>query len=116
MNESYPNRRRFPRLSLKNPLLVKKVGEASEESLGKTRTVSLGGCLFHNDQALGVNSLLELLISLRGHVIQAKARVVYEIPASEGGVDVGVEFLGVSEGDQDLLAGILGVSTEEPGD
>ena len=113
MNESYPNRRRFPRLSMKNPLLVKKVGEASDESLGKTRTVSLGGCMFHSDEALGVNSLLELLISLKGHVIQAKAKVVYENPAQEGGVDVGAEFLEVPEGDQDLLASILGVPTEE---
>lgn len=113
MSESYPNRRRFPRLSMKNPLLVKKVGEASDESLGKTRTVSLGGCMFHSDESLGVNALLELLISLKGHVIQAKARAIYENPAPEGGYEVGAEFLEVPEGDQDLLASILGVPTEE---
>ena len=107
MPEPASNRRRFPRLPLYNPVLVKTFGGASEESLVRIRSVSLGGCKFLHGESLGKGALLDLLISLGETVIEAKGQVVYEIPREDGTVEIGVEFLEVPEADRATLAAAL---------
>jgi len=66
--------------------------------------LSLGGCMFTADKAFGVGSVLQLLIKLEDGVIDALARVVHEVPRGGDGIDLGVDFIYLS--DQSLISGL----------
>lgn len=110
-------RRRYPRVPSKNSVLVKKLSETTHgvEGFAKTRVVGLGGCMFVSDESLGVGSFLDLLISVKGTVAKAMAKVVYEIPKEvEGNFEVGAEFIHICETDRRLLETLWdGTSREE---
>jgi hypothetical protein len=114
MADEYPEKRRFPRLPAEHAVLVKALGPGETEEFAKTKTVGLGGCMFVSDTALGLGSAIELLISVRGGVVRAQARVVYEIPA-EGGFKVGVEFLRMATGDLKLLQALFEGQPDDSG-
>lgn len=99
------HRRRYPRVPSKNSVLVKKLSETDcgVEGFAKTRVVGLGGCMFVSDEQLGSGSFLDLLISVKGTVAKAMAKVVYEIPKEEGSYEVGAEFIHICETDRRLL-------------
>jgi len=101
--DEYREKRRFPRIPAEHAVLVKKLGYGETEEFAKTRTVGLGGCMFMSESPLGLGSGVELLISVRGGVVKAQARVVYEIAREDGGTQVGVEFLRMATGDLKLL-------------
>jgi len=92
--------RRFPRLPSAHAILVRRLGPAPREELNRTRVVGLGGCMFVSPEGYGVGSALELLITVGHDVLRSQVRVVYERPADEGGVEIGVEFLDLSEPDR----------------
>ncbi len=96
-------RRRYPRITSENALLVKRVGEDELEGFAKTRVVGLGGCMFLADEPLGVGSALEMLISVRGRIAKAQGRVVYELPTRDLRFEVGVEFVGISDPDRSVI-------------
>jgi hypothetical protein len=102
MAGDYPEKRRFPRISSENAVLVKRLGPEALENFARTRVMGLGGCMFVSDTAFGVDSPVEILISVRGQVIKATARVVWELPAAEGKTEIGVEFADIAQ--QDRLA------------
>jgi hypothetical protein len=114
MADEYPEKRRFPRLPAEHAVLVKKLGPGETEEFAKTKTVGLGGCMFVSESALGLGSGVELLISVRGGVVKAQARVVYEL-AAEGSFRVGVEFLRMATGDLKLLQTLFEGQPDEPG-
>jgi hypothetical protein len=58
--------------------------------------------MFVNDQPFGEGSVLSLLISVQGRYIEAKVRVVYELP-KEALYEIGVEFMDIPEYDLDVL-------------
>ncbi|MGE5236064.1 MAG: PilZ domain-containing protein [Acidobacteriota bacterium] len=102
-------RRRFPRISSENAVLVKRLTTGSDEGFAKTRDMGLGGCAFVNPDPVGVGSEVELFIAVKLHVVHVRGRVVYEAPAAEGGgVEVGVEFADLSEPDRDVLGALAG--------
>jgi hypothetical protein len=103
MEEERVEKRRFPRVPAEHVVLVKKLGEEELEEFAKTRTVGLGGCMFISDSPLGLGSGVEVLMSLEGKVVQAQARVVYEIVRSEREVQIGVEFLHMRPEDMRVL-------------
>jgi|WetSurMetagenome_2_1015567.scaffolds.fasta_scaffold492327_2 hypothetical protein len=107
MADEHREKRRFPRIPAEYAVLVKKLGAAEVEEFAKTRTVGLGGCMVVSDTPLGLGSGVELLISVRGGVVKAHGRVVYEIPKDEGAYQVGVEFLRMSTGDLKLLQALF---------
>lgn len=107
MSEDYPHKRRFPRIPSENAVLVQKIEDHSIEGFGKTRVVGLGGCMFIHDSPLERDSLLELLISIHGGVIKAKGRVVYENPKGPSEIEVGVEFLEISDPDRAVLQSLF---------
>ena len=111
--EQDSSRRRFPRIPAANTVLVTRVEGELLDQLGRTRTVGLGGCGFFSAQPLGIGAVLELMISVRPEVVRAQARVVYEMPRDGGGVDVGVEFLELDDGDRRLLE-LLVLGTSGP--
>jgi hypothetical protein len=109
MDESKPDRRRrFPRIHSENLVLVKKFGILAVEGLGKTEQVGLGGCKFLHQEPLGVGSLVELTLSIRGHLLNTRARVLYEMPHDGEFTEVGAEFVALSPGDRETLALLFG--------
>lgn len=107
MAGDYPEKRRFPRISSENAVLVKKLGPQVLEHFARTRVVGLGGCMFVSETPLGVGSAIEILISVKGHVIKAQARVVWELPAADGKTEIGIEFVNVAPSDRAALEGLL---------
>ena len=103
MSVGNKNQRRFPRVPAEFAVLVKPLGLEADEAFAKTRVLGLGGCMFVHDEPLGEGSAVELLISIRGQVIKTTARVVYESPHSSGGVEIGCEFLFISDKDRQVL-------------
>ncbi|PLX41594.1 MAG: hypothetical protein C0609_10970 [Deltaproteobacteria bacterium] len=96
-------RRRYPRVPSKNTILVKKLSPPEMEGFTKTRVVGLGGCSFVADEAFGPGSYCDVLISVKKHVIKALCKVVYEILEDDGKIEVGSEFIQISDTDRQLL-------------
>jgi c-di-GMP-binding flagellar brake protein YcgR len=96
-------RRRYPRIPSENTVLVRKLGPDEVEGFTKTRTVGLGGCMFLSDRTFGEGSYVDLLIAVRHTVIKALAKVVYEHTGRDGAIEIGVEFVQISETDRRLL-------------
>ncbi len=103
MAEWYAVKRRFPRIPSENALLVKRCGQVALEGFARTRVLGLGGCMFVNDEPLGVGSCLDLLISVRGRVAKTLSRVVYELPRDDRQIEVGVEFVNISSHDRNVI-------------
>ncbi|MFZ5804155.1 MAG: PilZ domain-containing protein [Acidobacteriota bacterium] len=110
------DRRRFVRFPAEFAVLVRRLGPGETENLGKTEVVGQGGCLFIHPQPLGLEETVELLISTRGSVLKAKARVAYESRREDGRYDIGVEFLAMSAEDQEKLRQALQASELTPRD
>jgi len=105
------DRRRFVRFPAELAVLVRKLGPEERENLAKTRVVGLGGCLFVHPDPLGLEETVELLLSARGKVLRAKARVAYEQRREDGRYDIGVEFLSMPEEDLGQLRALLGAAS-----
>ena len=99
--------RRFPRIDSENSVLVRSLGAVRQEGLVKTRVVGLGGCMFVNDEPLGVGTFLDLALAISGDVAHTQGRIVYEIPRREGVLEVGVEFLGLSDEGRSLIGALF---------
>ena len=99
-----PNRR-FPRIPIENPVLVRRA-EGDPGAFSTAKSLGGGGCMFHQREPLAVGDHLVVTISVRGGFIEAPAKVVYATPA-DGGFDVGVEFLALSELDRAALDELL---------
>jgi len=100
-------KRRFPRIPAQHALLVKKLAEQSSESLARTEVMGGGGCMFVHDELLGEGARIQLLISVRGAVVKATARVAWERPREDGRYEVGVEFTDVSHEDRGIIDSLL---------
>lgn len=96
MSESSELRRKFPRVPSSLTVLASKLGTNESEGFVKTQVIGLGGCMFSADEAMGVGSYVDLLISIKREVLNARAKVVYE-NATETGFEVGVEFVQITE-------------------
>jgi Tfp pilus assembly protein PilZ len=102
VSDALGHERRYPRIAAESVALVSSVSTPEAEALAKTRTLGLGGCGFVTDAALAVGDTVQLLLSLSGRAISARARVVYVVPL-EGRSEVGVEFVEVDPGDRAFL-------------
>jgi hypothetical protein len=101
-------RRRFPRVSSDNAVLVMRQGDGGREHFGKLHSLGAGGCGFTTEERLGVGATLGLLIAFPQGTARAGARVVYERPSVRSpGVEVGVEFTSLSVNDRALITGVL---------
>src|SRR5256885_1663092 len=94
--EEFPARRRFPRIASHHAVLAKSLGGDGDEEFGHTKTIAVGGCSFVAGESIGVGSPLELLITVDGHMVSARARVAYE-HEEEGRIEIGVEFASLDD-------------------
>lgn len=106
-------RRRFPRISAENVVLVKSLGDEELEEFAKIRTMGMGGCGFMSAEPLGRGSVLDLLISVDRNVVNSRARVVYQQSLEEGGYEIGVEFIDLNDSNRELIQRMF-PATDEP--
>lgn len=114
--DNYQNgKRRLPRIASHNSVLVQKLGERDVEEFARTKTLGLGGCCFLSVEKFGIDSILNLLISVEHSVIQSKARVAYEMPTEDGRFEIGVEFVEMRPEDRQVInrALVAPVATDE---
>lgn len=102
MVQRVSRKRRFPRIQIVAPVLVKRAGEETTGEMTRVKVLGLGGCMFESNRPWGVGSELALLITLVGGTVRSQARVVYEVD-HERGLEVGVEFLHVDPYDRPFL-------------
>jgi hypothetical protein len=99
-----PRKRRFPRVPLIAPVVVRRLGDNASE-ITRIMTLGLGGCMFESDKGWGVGSPLALLISLHGgRTVRSTGRVVYELLHADEPIRIGVEFLKLDPADRATLA------------
>ncbi len=101
-----PSRRRFPRLSTDNVVLVTTVGDLEAEQLARVSNVSLGGCQVVVERTLPRGTVVQVLVRVGGEVVDALGRVVYQLKRG-GRVEAGIEFFYLSENDQRRLGAVL---------
>lgn len=95
--------RRFPRILSQHTVRVRVLGERRPESVMQTQVISPGGCMLVSDRSIGFGSLMEMAITLDGHVVRADARAAWETRLGRGEYTVGVEFLRIGSADRGLL-------------
>jgi len=104
-------KRRFPRVPINRPALVRLVEPDPYlkpfEDFTRAQTLGAGGCMFVSPETLGFGSLAVLLISLGHKVVRADTKVVYEKPRQDGSLEVGVEFLHISKEDRQLIESLV---------
>lgn len=103
MVPAYATQRRTPRIASESPVLVRKIGGNGLGKFARAADLGLGGIGLIHREGLGEGTHLQLLISVRGHLIEARGRVCYEIPAGVCETRVGVEFLELSPPDRRVL-------------
>ena len=112
MRDDHERKRRFPRIASDHVALVSAAAEGEAEGFARTLTLGLGGCGFVTDTELEIGSDVNLLLSLGGRAIAARARVVYVTPRAER-YDVGVEFSEIDAADLAFLKSRLPESEGE---
>jgi PilZ domain len=104
MQRRHPvNIRRFARAPSQHTVRLRVLGERHPEAVMQTQVISPGGCMLVSDRSIGFGSLLEMAITLDGHVVRADARAAWEIRNGRGEYSVGVEFLRIAPADRGLL-------------
>jgi hypothetical protein len=103
VNSPSASTRRFPRIRSQHTVRVRVLGERRPESVMQTQVISPGGCMLMSDRSIGFGSLLELAITLDGHIVRADARAAWEERRGRGEYEVGIEFLRISAADRGLL-------------
>ena len=106
MNERFQERR-FPRIPSKHVVLIQRLEEDAEEHLARTGGVGLGGCSVISNEPIGAGSFVRVLLSVAGDVVETEARVVYENTLDDGRIQIGVEFMRLSEDDTQRLEALF---------
>lgn len=106
MTDSGTDHRRYPRIPAEYTVLVRSI-DPPAEGFARTNVMSRGGCGFLTHEEIEAGTPLELLVTIRGAVVQITGRSVYVRPVADGRREVGVEFLDVAADDRALIEEIL---------
>jgi hypothetical protein len=102
-------RRKYERLPVHHLLKYKIIGEeATEGVLSFVRNISAGGVLFHSDEALPTDKVIEVEVlinfPMRPQPIKVLAKVLRSRPLHKiGGYDVAIEFLDLSDLEREFI-------------
>ncbi len=108
MQRKTVDRRLFPRIRSRKPLVVKKLLPGALEIPSSTLELGLGGCSFEQTAYIPPGTPLELQIPLPRKTIAARGRVVYALTMKKGGYEIGVEFYAMSMNDLEHLQRYFG--------
>ena len=102
-DELTPSRRQFPRISAENVVMIHRIGPAEQQEMATARQIGLGGLMISSVEPLGVDSYLRLKITIENEVVEATGKVVWEKPADDGTMDVGVAFISIDSAHSDTI-------------
>jgi len=105
--DSSENRRRFPRIPMKNAVLVEVLGDQVGEELARTKDLSVGGCMFSSQRMLSVGSVIQIFVKVDNDVVEAVARVVYTSPTGNDSYDIGAEFVVIKEPAKEKISSLF---------
>lgn len=111
MDERPAGTRRYPRIPAEYPVMVELIGEPKAGGFGITNVVGLGGCGFQAEESYGVNTMIKVTLSVKGQMVEADSRVVYENRLEDGKWEIGVEFVKISSFDKFEIESLF---TKEP--
>lgn len=107
MEQQHPQgTRRYSRAPAEHQVRIRVRSDRQPDRVSRTRVISPGGCMLVSEDPLGPGSLLELIISLDGHLLLTEARVAWERPGP-GEHHVGIEFLRIHPKDREILARLV---------
>ena len=97
-------RREFPRIVSVNLVSCKQIDdEETDESMGRTRNLSLGGMLLEVHKYYPLSSVIELQIALGESIVHPVGRVVRLQELAGNKVEMGIRFTELSEADRESL-------------
>jgi hypothetical protein len=100
-------RRRYPRIAAEHTVMVRLLGPEGLEGFTKTGTVGPGGCMIFSDEPLGVDAIVEIMITFQGRGVRAVGRVAYEKPRPGGGLEIGIEFIDTTDEDRATIESLF---------
>ena len=107
MSREQTTRRQFPRIPAENAVLIHRLGPAEQEALTRTRQIGARGVMVSSVEPIGVDSYLQLKITIGNEVVEATGRVVWENPSDDGTFDVGVAFISIDSAHQERIMSLL---------
>lgn len=107
-------KRRFPRIPSENTVLVKRTGDGGDEGFAKTTVMGLGGCSFVTETPLEPEERVEVFVAVSGKVVVALGRVAWTAVRPDGRLEVGIEFLEITEEDRQVVEGLFLSPAEAP--
>ncbi|MHC4599079.1 MAG: PilZ domain-containing protein [Planctomycetota bacterium] len=97
-------RREFPRIVSVNLVSCKQIDEEDpDESMGRTRNLSMGGMLLEVHKYYPLSSVIELQIALGEKIVTPVGRVVRLQELEGNKVEMGIKFTELSETDREML-------------
>ena len=102
-DELTPTRRQFPRIPSENVVMIHRIGPTEQKEKATARQIGLGGLMISSVEPLGVDSYLRLKITIDKEVVEATGKVVWEKPADDGTMDVGVAFISIDSAHSDTI-------------
>lgn len=100
--------RKYPRIRSENIIAVSRLDEhGKNETMTTSKVVGLGGLMFENRKKLKLGERLELSMLAGLELFKVKVKVVWTSKTGEGMWQTGVEFLDISDEEQDKLLDLL---------
>ena len=114
MTQSRPSRRKFPRIPSACEVGVRPASDRKDiPMVSTTHDVGTGGCRFVSKVPYGVGTELWLTIFPKKGLVEARGRVAYERLCKDKTIEVGVEFLEISDRDKATLEKLLAAKPQE---
>jgi len=107
MTADQTTKRQFPRIPAENAVLIHRLGPAEQEALAKTLQIGSGGVMISSVEPLGIDSYLRLMITVGHEIVEATGRVVWQNPADDGSIDIGVAFVSIDTAHHDRIMALL---------
>lgn len=103
MPDRYDRQRRWARVDIDLPVLVRRPGDETLGRFGRLSNLSVGGGQVVLDRPLTAGGILKLRLTLGGRILETTAKVAYAF--SKGGQEyrAGVEFLDLSPSDWSFI-------------
>ena len=95
----FDRQRRWVRVDVDLPVLVRRPGDETLGRFGHLRNLSVGGGLLVLDRPMVVGGILKLRLTLGGRVLDTTAKVSYARAKGSDEYQAGVEFLDLSPSD-----------------
>lgn len=110
MTKINAERRRFPRVTSSNPILVAGPDSDGDRTLHETGVVGMNGLMFRSEKSYGRGTVLQMDLAVHDRIVEVVGKVAYERITVVGDLEIGVEFTRVNNGDRHHISSLLRMS------